>query len=90
MNNLEFIKFKKSNKKNKKYTAVLYNKATKRINNIHFGDKRYQHYIDSTGLDLYTHLNHFDEERRERYHKRHAKTAKKKYSPSYFSMRYLW
>jgi hypothetical protein len=89
MNHLKFIKFKKSDKKNKKYTAIIYNNKTKRINNVHFGDTRYQQYKDSTGLGLYSHLDHNDKERR-RYHKRHYKTSKKKYSPSYFSMKYLW
>ena len=90
MSKLEFIKFKKSHKKNKKYDAILYNNKTKKYKIVSFGDLRYQHYKDVTGLGIYIHLNHYDNKRRILYRKRHYKTHFKKYSPSWFSWFYLW
>ena len=79
---------------NHKYTAII-NKNGKTYN-VNFGDKRYEHYHDKIGL--YSHLDHNDKERRKRYIKRHSaiinKDGKKaisiKYSPAWFSLRYLW
>ena len=87
---LKFIKFEKSKAKNKKYVAILKNTETGRTKKINFGDKRYQHYRDKTGLGLYSHLDHRDPERRRRYRARHGKTMTKKYSASWFSAKYLW
>lgn len=65
---------------------------------IHFGDKRYEHFKDTTGLGKYSNLNHNDKKRRENYCKR-AKgikdgkgksTYNNKESPNYYSMKYLW
>lgn len=87
----QFIKFKKSNRKNKKYRAVLKNKKTGNTVNVHFGDTRYEHYKDSTGLGEYSHLDHNDKDRRERYIKRHKGFIKDGYySPGMFSLYYLW
>ena len=87
----KFIKFQKSNAKNKKYSAILKNKDTGRTIAINFGDTRYQQYKDSTGLGLYSHLDHIDKERRSRYRSRHKVHLKPGYySPAYFSYRYLW
>lgn len=87
---LKFIKFEKSKTKHKKYAAILKNTETGRNKKVNFGDKRYQHYRDKTGLGLYSHLDHRDPERRRRYRARHAKTMKKKYSASWFAAKYLW
>ena len=88
--NLRFIKFEKSNRKNKKYDAVMKNTTTGREVKIPFGDSRYEHYKDSTGLGVWTHKNHNDDNRRKSYRARHNSTAQKKYSPSWFSYHYLW
>jgi len=74
---------------NKKYKVILFDKNNKKIKTIQFGDKRYKHYKDITPLKLYTHLNHNDKERRKLYYKRH-KINYPKYTPDYFSKRYLW
>ena len=37
---------------------------------IHFGDKRHEHYRDSTPIKLYSYLDHNDPKRRESYRKR--------------------
>ncbi len=76
------MKFKKSNRKNKKYMVKINNKT------VHFGDTRYQQYYDKIGL--YSHLNHNDKERRRNFRKRHFKNSLVKYSPAWFSLYYLW
>ena len=90
MSDLKFLRFEKSNRKNKKYVAILFNKKTKRINKVHFGSSLYEQYKDKTGLKLYSHKDHLDKERRKRYKARHEKTRHKKYSASWFSDKYLW
>ena len=52
-----------SNKKGKKLMTVVNGKT------INFGDLKYQHFFDKTGL-LPKSLNHLDEKRRESYLKR--------------------
>lgn len=71
----------KSTRKNKKYMVKVDNKT------IHFGDSRYQQYFDKIGL--YSHLDHKDAERKRLYYARHG-SATKKYSPKWFSHKYLW
>ncbi len=84
--------FKKSTRKNNKYMGKVNNKW------VHFGNVNYQHYKDTTGLGLYTHLNHGDKERRKRYLAR-AKGIKDKNgnltwknpeSSNYYAIKYLW
>lgn len=84
--------FRRSTRKNKKY-MVYYKKKW-----IHFGDRRFKQYRDSTGLNLYSHMDHNDKDRRNRYLAR-AKAIKNKYgeltykdktSPNYYAVRYLW
>jgi hypothetical protein len=87
---MEFVKFEKSRRKYKKYSAIMKNKRTGRFNRVDFGDKRYEQFRDSTGLGIYSHLNHNDPKRRSNYRSRHFKTAQRKYSPSWFSYNYLW
>ena len=90
MDDYQFIKFEKSKSPNKKYSAILKNKKTGRIKTVNFGDIRYQHYRDSTGLGLYSNLNHGDNKRRDNFLKRFEKSSKKKYSASWFAKNYLW
>ena len=85
--------FKVSERKNKKYSVI-----TPSGKKIHFGNKNYQHYKDSTGLGIYSHLDHKDKKRRASYQARHkaiklkdgSYAYKNKNSPSYYSMRFLW
>ena len=87
------MKFEVSNQKNKKYSVI-----TPSGKKIHFGDKRYEHYKDTTGLGVYSHLDHNDKERRKRYRRRHSNILlkdgtpayKNKEQPSYYSYNYLW
>ena len=86
-----FVKFEKSKSLGKKYDAILLNKKTERTSRVPFGQLGYEQYKDSTGLGLYTHMNHLDPRRRTSYKLRHAGDIKTgNYSAGYFSMKYLW
>ena len=93
----KLYKIQKSTRKHKKYMVLVKGKSG-RPKIIHFGDKRYQHFKDTTPLGLYKNLNHFDNERRERYLKRARGiknkagelTHKDKNSPNYYSIKFLW
>lgn len=86
------MEFMKSTRKNKKYMVKVNGKL------IHFGDTRYGHFKDSTGLNLYSYLDHGDTKRRLNYKKRHSKILlkngepayKNKSSPAFYSYNYLW
>ena len=86
-------KFEKSTRKGKKYSVT-----TLSGKKIHFGASNMEQYKDSTGLGLYSHLDHNDKERRKRYLAR-AKGIKDKNgnltwnnpeSPNFYSVKYLW
>ena len=79
------FKFTRSTVKNKKYD--VYVPKDGKLRKVSFGDNRYGQYHDKIGL--YKHLDHFDNKRRTAYYKRHGKEAVK-YSPKYFSHKYLW
>ena len=87
--NYTFIKFERSHLPAKKYNAVLENKATGRIVRVPFGARGYTQFRDRA-LGLYSSQDHGDSLRRERYHTRHAGDTNKAYSPSWFSLKYLW
>jgi hypothetical protein len=53
-----------------------------------FGDNRYSQYNDQIGF--YESKNHYDEARRQRYRKRHAKDKLNELSAGFFSYYYLW
>lgn len=89
MSDYKHIGFTKSHLEKKKYDAILKNKITNKIKLVPFGSINYQQYKDVTGLNLYTHLNHLDKRRRDNYYKRHNIDFKK-YSPDFFSKKYLW
>ena len=85
----KLIGFEISPQKYKKYNAILRHESGK-LKYIPFGDVRYQQFRDSTGLGVYSHLDHGDRKRQINYLKRHAKTSDNLYSSSYFSKNYLW
>ena len=84
--------FKKSTRKGKKYMVKVGNKW------IHFGQRSAQQFKDSTGLGLYSHLDHGDKKRRASYlarakgikNKQGNLTWKNKESANYYSIRFLW
>ena len=98
--NEKLLKIEVSNAKNKKYTAFVYNSGTKKIRKIHFGDKRYEQYKDSTNIKKYKNKDHKDKKRRRLYFLRHSgvktkkealkKEKKGKYTAKVLSHIYLW
>lgn len=85
-----FVRFEKSHLRSKKYNAILQNTDNDLLKKIPFGSSSNEHYRDTTGLGAWSHKDHNDKERQRLYKARHAKTAKNKFSSSWFSMRYLW
>ena len=86
----KLVGFEKSERKNKMYNAVLKSKFGL-YHRVPFGDKRFENFRDKTGLNLYPHLIHNDEERRKNCRKRHQIYLKEGYySPGFFSFNYLW
>ncbi len=91
MRKYKFVKFEKSKSKGKKYAAILKDVATGRTRRINFGDANMEQYKDRTGLGLYSHRDHGDQNRRKSFKSRHKGFLKKGYySASYFSFYYLW
>jgi hypothetical protein len=86
-----FIKFVKSNTKNKMYDAIIQSKATKKVKRLPFGLSTMGNYRDITGLNLYPNLIHNDPVRRKSFKARFKNILKDGYySPGYFSYYYLW
>jgi len=87
------VKFEKSNRKDKKYSVI-----TPEGKKIHFGNKKYEHFKDTTGLGLYRKLNHNDKKRQKNYcnrsggikNKQGLLTKNDKESANYYSRMYLW
>jgi len=93
------MEFKRSTRKFKKY--MTRRKGTNKW--VHFGDSRYPQYRDTTGLGLYSHLDHGDKNRRRNYFMRHSgvpyklaaidKEMRKGFkvlTPKILSHKYLW
>ncbi len=86
------MKIEKSEKKNKKYKVKHNGKY------VHFGDSRYQQFKDTTGLGLYSKLDHNDKTRQKNYCKRSGGikdkngklTKNDKFSSNALSRRFLW
>lgn len=90
MDNYDIIGFKESNRKRNKYICILKNKETDALVNIHFGDPLKENYYDQTGLGIYSHLDHRDTEKLEKYLKRMYHFTKDGYfSPAYLNYRFL-
>lgn len=79
--------FRISKTNNKKYDAIL--KSGDKIKYMPFGDKRYEQYKDR--IRSYSHLDHNDKKRRANFIARMKGFLKPgKYTPAYFSLKYLW
>ena len=86
--NKELYKPFVSTAKNKKYSVyVKSNKNKSGIKLIHFGDNRYEQFKDKLGH--YSHLDHYNLTRMERYYARHGKTNDKN-TAKYWSNKILW
>ena len=93
MSQYELLGFERSRSPKKKYDAILSLKSIypHDIVRVPFGDVRYAQYEDTTGLRLYSRLDHLSPARRDRFRKRHAGFLRSGYfSPSYFAYFYLW
>lgn len=84
------IRFERSKKKGAKYDAIIEDKVTRRQQRVPFGSIIHEHYRDSTGLKLYSRLDHNDPKRRANYKARHEKTRHKKFSASWYADTFLW
>lgn len=84
------LRFEESRTKGKKYDAILLNLDTRREKRVPFGALGYQQYRDSTGLNLFSHLDHLDPKRRRNYRARHQGEVDNRFSSGYFSWKYLW
>jgi hypothetical protein len=73
-----------SKRKNKKYDVYKNGKYL-----VSFGSKGNQQFKDKTPLKAYSHLDHLDKDRKERYYKRFGKEAVFE-SAKWFSHRFLW
>lgn len=90
------VVFTKSTRRNKKYRVDFDYDGVHHV--LHFGHTDYQHYRDSTGLGLYSDLDHNDKTRRKAYQRR-ARFIKNKageltvfdpLSANYWAFRFLW
>jgi len=88
----KFIKFVKSDKAGKKYTAILKNKNTGGEKRVHFGDSTLPQYRDSTGVGAWSHKDTNDKERRRLYHLRHKGEGDPSNfpNPGFWSSNFLW
>ena len=85
-----FQRFERSSRPTKKYAAILKSKSTNRLVTIHFGATGYPQTHRVTIQRPRTRPIHNDKTRRTNYRARHASDINKPYSPSYFSLKYLW
>lgn len=84
---MKIIEFKPSTKKGKKIDAILEDKDGKK-KTVSFGQKGSTTYANRTGVAV--DRVHGDDKLRKAYLARHKGEDKKKYSPGYFSIKYLW
>jgi hypothetical protein len=82
-------KFRVSNRKDKKYDALLDDGRIVSFGAIKRDGEPYDQFKDSTPLRVYHDFDHNDPKRRERYYKRH-KINYPMYSADWFSKKYLW
>lgn len=87
----KFVKFEKSDRKGKKYNAVLENRETKRQVKVPFGDSNLPQYKDSTGLGLYSKKDTLDKNKRKQFRARFSALKQKSDFKNYYSsMYYSW
>ena len=92
-----------SDKKSKKYTAIVQNDSTGKIRTIHFGHNAYEQYRDITQIGKYSYKDHSDMDRRRKYFSRFSgvptkraalqkemRKSKGKYNAKILSHKYLW
>lgn len=91
MGEWDLVAFEKAATPERKYSAVLKDKFTGRVATVSFGRPGYWHFKDTTGLGLYSNLDHLKEDRRQRVRAKYAgDLTPQMYDPQYFSLNYLW
>ena len=86
------VTIERSNRKNKKYVAILKSDPTKKI---HFGAIKpdgtpYEQFKDKTPLKAFSSYDHNDKKRRDNYNARHKNNIKKGFNAGYLSSIFLW
>lgn len=97
------LEFRVSDRKGKKYRALLQNIASGATRILHFGGLGYQQYQDRTPLGAFSYLDHGERRRMQNYFSRHsgtrnrARAIKKEkilsdgfYTPKILSHEFLW
>ena len=97
------VRIVKSNRNEKKYSAFVRDKKTRKVRKIHFGASDYEQFKDRTKVGHYSHKNHGDRKRQQNYYNRHSGTKKRReaidkeerkskgyYNAKILSHRYLW
>ena len=97
------VKIVPSERKGKKYKAIVRDISSGKTRVLHFGGLGYEQFKDSTGVGRFTKKNHGDIRRRNNYFSRHSGTRSKKkaiekekrlsggkYTPKLLSHIYLW
>lgn len=83
--------FRVSNKRFKKYDAILSNGRIVSFGGIKESGEPYDQYKDLTPLKAYRKFDHNDKKRKQLYYKRHGPIDNKnKYTADWFSKKYLW
>ena len=86
-----FKGFRISHAKHSKYDAILVHKQIGNTIFLPFGGATTKTYQDLTGLNAFPSLLHHDANVRKLYHKRNDKRLRHGYfSPTYFSLKYLF
>ena len=86
------LEFKKADPKTKKKyeVAITFKDPSKKPKKVQFGSLQHEHYKDRIGF--FTDLDHNNVQRRKLFYNRFRSLLKKtkKYSPMYFSAKFLW
>jgi hypothetical protein len=84
------LRFERSRTAGKKYDAIIEDIKTKKTQRIPFGNISSNHFLDSTGLKIYSYLDNRNEKMRKEYLEAYKKTNSRKYSAQWYSLKYLW
>lgn len=87
-----FLRFEISTQAKSKYDAIIRNDESGKIKRIPFGSRipLMEQYKDRA-LGVYSYMDHLDEKRKQNFQNRFRRNFDPNYySPTYFSMLYLW
>jgi len=84
------LRFERSRTAGKKYDAIIEDIKTKKTQRIPFGNISSNHFLDSTGLKIYSYLDNRNEKMRKEYLEAYKKTNARKYSAQWYSAQFLY